>query len=258
MASREVLLNSENFTISYEIIRPDNQKNSEYSAKLEPVKTVLFLHGWGAKKELMKGAFAPYFKKCLQIYLDMPGFGASKEPKNPMNTKDYVDVICCFLKDLDIMPNMIIAHSFGGKVAALLCQKISAQSLILLSTAGIPEPKRLSVRLKIAIFKLAKALGFGKLRRYFASDDAKSMSETMYETFKNVVNEDFREHFAALNLDEVLIFWGESDSAVSTKAAKELKNITPNSSLKILSGDHFFFLNHAKEIANDCLKREVK
>lgn len=178
MASRQIQVADKTFNISYEILRPENDTTSKSSKPL----LVLFLHGWGAKKELMKSAFAGHFKTCEQIYIDMPGFGASKEGQKPMNTKDYADVVYAFLQDLNISPNIIIAHSFGGKVATLLCEKIKPSTLALLSTAGIPEPKKLSVKIKIAIFKLAKLLGFGGLRRYFASDDAKHMSKNMHKT----------------------------------------------------------------------------
>ncbi len=48
-----------------------------------------------------------------------------------------------------------------------------------------------SVKVKIATFKLLKPLGMKKIRALFVAPDAQGMSHEMYETFKNVVNEDF-------------------------------------------------------------------
>lgn len=252
MASRQVKCGQNSYSLSYELIRPNATKAEQKSPKV-----VLFLHGWGAKKELMKGAFGEHFTECLQVYVDMPGFGASSEPDTALRTTDYANIIQKFLGELSLSPNIIIAHSFGGKVATLLCGQLNGVStLALLSTAGILEPKRLSVRVKIALFKFAKMLGFGRFRRLFASSDAKDMSQNMYETFKNVVNEDFAPYFSKLNLDKVLIFWGQDDTAVSTNAAKELVLLIKNSSLEILSGDHFFFLSHAKAISQKCLLKD--
>jgi non-heme chloroperoxidase len=80
--------------------------------------------------------------------------------------------------------------------------------LVLLASAGIVLPKPYSVRLKIRIYKIFKALGLGNFRKYFVSSDAKGMSQNMYETFKNVVDEDFSDIFRNYK-GEVLIFGGK-------------------------------------------------
>lgn len=242
MAIKSIKVDGLDYEINYKIIKPDGTKSDNAA--------VLFLHGWGANKELMSKAFVPHFNGYVQIYLDMPGFGASKLMPTPLNTHGYAKVLSEFLKNIDIKIDTIVAHSFGAKVAALLGNKTnSIKNLVLLSPAGIIEPKRASVKIKIALFKFAKMFGFGFLRKYFASSDVGGMNETMYETFKKVVNEDFSDIFALLSSKRVLIFWGDKDSAVSTNAAKILNQIIKGSSLEILSGDHFFFLKHARHIA---------
>lgn len=243
MAIKHIKVDGLDYNISYQIIKPDAVKDTK--------RAVLFLHGWGASKELMSRSFMPYFDKYTQIYIDMPGFGASTPMQKPLDTYGYAKVIAEFLEKIGIEINTIIAHSFGGKVSALLSYKISSiKNIVLLSSAGIKEPKKLSIKLKIAIFKFAKKLGLGFLRRHFASSDVKGMNEVMYETFKRVVDEDFKDIFAGINDKRVLIFWGEKDSAVSTNAAKILNSLIKDSKLEILSGDHFFFIKHAKHISN--------
>jgi alpha/beta hydrolase family protein len=143
-----------------------------------------------------------------------------------------------------------MGHSFGGKIAALLAPR----NLILLSSAGIIEPKPFVVRAKIAIFKILKRLGLAGLWRAFASKDAAGMSKTMYETLKNVVNEDFRDIFSALSPQNALIFWGKDDRATSLKSGELIHSLIRNSKFYPLAGDHFFFLQSADFIGEQIEK----
>ena len=96
-------------------------------------------------------------------------------------------------EELNIEKFCIVGHSFGGKVATLLNPKY----LILLSSAGILQPKPFKIRFKIKLFKLLKPfLRMEKIKQLFISDDVKEMKQNMYETFKKVVDEDFSDIFA--------------------------------------------------------------
>ncbi|MCI6988307.1 MAG: alpha/beta fold hydrolase [Campylobacter sp.] len=231
MASKEIVYKNSIYKISYEI---RNSEAKDY---------ILILHGWGANKEIMMKAFSRSFKNLKQIYIDLPGFGKSSI-KEALYTKDYAKIVELFVEKLDSKPLAIMGHSFGGKVATLL----NPANLILLSSAGIVEKKSLAVRIKIAIFKILKALGLGKFYYFFASKDVAGMNIVMYETLKNVVNEDFRDKFSEFN-GRALIFWGEDDKATSLESGELISKLIKNSEFFPLKGDHFFFLLHADFIA---------
>ena len=232
MAIKEIKYKSNRFKISYEIVNPDKKID------------ILILHGWGSNKEIMKQAFGNELNIYRQIYIDLPGFGGSSNDM-VLTTKDYANIISLFIEEIKANPTAIMGHSFGGKVATLLNPKY----LILLSSAGIKTKKPWSVKVKIATFKLLKPLGFGKIRELFVSSDAKGMSHQMYETFKNVVDEDFRDEFAKYR-GNALLFWGEDDTATPLYTGKKIASLIKNSHIYPLSGDHFFFLKHAKFISD--------
>ena len=230
MAVKEVKYGGTIYRISYETINPANKD------------VALFLHGWGANKEIMKKAFGAYFKDFRHVYVDMPGFGASSM-HGALATKDYAKIMKSFLDELGANPKIIFGHSFGGKVATLL----NPQYLALLSSAGIVAKKPLWVRFKIALFKFLKLFGLGFLYKFFATKDVKGMSKTMYETLKNVVDEDFSSKFADFG-GKAFIFWGEEDKATPLKSGERVSRLIKNSEFHALKGDHFFFLLHARYI----------
>jgi len=203
---------------------------------LDKSNPIIFLHGWGSNKEVMK-VFKDDFPENKLLFLDMPGFGKSKTDEI-WTTEKYTNKLNELLKELNIEKYCIVGHSFGGKVATLL----NPEYLVLLSSAGIVEPKPLKIQLKIKLFKLLKPFGGTKIRKLFVSEDAKEMPQNMYETFKNVVNEDFSEKFSNYK-GKSLVFGGDKDTAVTPNANRKIAN-TLNSNFIMLTGNHYFFLDN--------------
>jgi len=236
MALKEIEYKGQKFRLSYDLINPNASKS------------ILILHGWGSNKDIMKQAFGTYFDGYEHIYVDMPGFGKSSSSMI-LHSEDYAQIMELFLQTLDAKPTIIMGHSFGGKVATLLDPKC----LVLLSSAGILVPKPLSVKLQIALVKLLKPFGMKKIRSLFVADDAKQMSHEMYETFKNVVNENFENNFTKVS-SKALLFWGKEDTATPLWTAQKINTMIPDSKLYPLEGDHFFFLKHTKFIEDKILQ----
>ena len=233
MALKSVLYDGDRFEISYTIFNP--QAKNDF----------IILHGWGSNKELMSGAFSTTLKNFRHIYIDMPGFGKSSCHR-VLTTSDYAKILELFFQEIGIKKEIILGHSFGGKVATLL----EPELLVLVASAGIVVPKSFSVKTKITLFKLLKNLGFSKMRSLFVAEDAKELSHEMYETFKNVVDEDFSQKFQARE-KQTLLFWGKADSATPLSSAKKIEQLCKKSSLKVYEGDHYFFMKHAEDIGKN-------
>jgi pimeloyl-ACP methyl ester carboxylesterase len=237
MASKDIYYKEQLFQLSYELVNPSNEQ------------VLLVLHGWGSNKEIMKQAFGKLLPEYKHIYLDMPGFGKSSNDMI-LTTEDYANIVNNFLEALHVKPQIAMGHSFGGKVATLL----KTPCLALLSSAGIVTEKPWSIKIKIATFKLLKPLGFAKIRQLFVAPDAQGMSHEMYETFKNVVDEDFEDSFMA-SKSKALCFWGKEDTATPLYTGQKIAGLIEKSEFYPLDGDHFFFLKHAAFIANTITKQ---
>ncbi len=231
MALKEITYKAQTFTLSYELVNPTQEK------------VLLVLHGWGSNKEIMKQAFGKTLPQYKHIYLDMPGFGKSNNDM-VLTTEDYGHIVQLFLEALGVTPTIAMGHSFGGKVSTLL----NTPCLVLLSSAGVVTEKPWSVKLKIATVKFLKPLGMTFIRDMFKSKDVENMSHEMYETFKNVVDEDFEDFFAK-SKSKALCFWGKEDTATPLYTGEKIAGLIANSQFYPLEGDHFFFLQHKDFIA---------
>ena len=233
MAQKEIIYNNSKYNVSYEIVN-HSQKES-----------IIFLHGWGSNKEIMRNSFARYLDNFKLIFIDLPGFGNSNIV-SALNTKEYAQIIDLFLDALHVKKKIIFGHSFGGKVALLLNPNI----LVLLGSAGILNKKSFKTRFKIRFFKALKPLFGEGIYKFFATKDVDGLDKTMYETLKNVVDEDFSEYFKKFK-KRALIYWGKDDRAVPLSNAYKIASFIKNNRLRIYEGDHFFFLNNAKQICSD-------
>ncbi|RXJ79029.1 alpha/beta fold hydrolase [Arcobacter sp. F2176] len=231
MALKSIQYDNKTFDISYEIVNQSSKKD------------IIILHGWGSNKDIMSKNFKNYLPQFRHIYVDLPGFGKSPT-QYVLTTDDYTNIMEIFLKTINASKDTIMGHSYGGKVAT----KLNPKNLILLSSAGIVEEKSAKVKRKIKMAKFFKALGLGAITKIFRSKDVDNMSENMYATFKNVLNEDFTEDFKNF-LGKAYIFWGESDTATSLASGEKIASLIKNSEFKSYEGTHFFFVEHAKDIS---------
>lgn len=236
MAVKTVHYKGATFSISYEILNPQQTTD------------IIFLHGWGSHKTLMKQAFSKTLPSFRHIYIDMPGFGGSN-CDTALQTTDYTQIMELFLTQIDARKNVILGHSFGGKVATLL----NPQLLVLVASAGVLVPKPLKIRTKIALFKLLKFTGLTSLRSFFVAPDAQGMSEVMYQTFKNVVNEDFSDYFKAFK-NKALLCFGKLDTATPLWTGEVIETLISDSRLVAYEGDHYFLLKEGASIGHEIEK----
>ena len=236
MAIKSLQYKQNTLDISYEIINPE--------AKVD----LIILHGWGSNKNLMKQSFSPYMKGFRHIYIDLPGFGKSTCCLS-MTTADVARIVEMFMVLINASKDVVLGHSFGGKVALILEPKV----LVLVGSAGIYINKPLKIKLKIMMFKVLKIFGFARLRSLFVADDAKTLSEPMYQTFKNVVDEDFSDNFQSYT-GKALLCWGKDDTATPLSSAQKIHSLIEDSELKVYDGDHYFFMKHAQEVSQEVEK----
>ena len=231
MAVKSIQYNQHTINVSYEIVNPN--------AKVD----LIVLHGWGSDKNLMKNSFSTHMDSFRHIYIDLPGFGNST-CNIALTTKDYARIVELLMIHMNASKDIILGHSFGGKVALLLEPKV----LVLVASAGIYVKKSFKVKAKIAIFKALKIFGLAKLRSFFVADDAKTLNEPMYNTFKNVVNEDFSSEFSAYN-GKALLCLGKDDTATPLSSAQKMDELIKDSTLEVYEGDHYFFMNNIEDIS---------
>ena len=225
--------------------------------------TILILPGWGNTRETFHHIINR-FKDDYSIYiLDYPALGKSPIPTKTLTIYNYAELIISFMNHNKIENPIIIAHSFGGRIIALLTgyYKIKINKLILIDIAGIKPKKTLKKLIKEKTYKLLRQIikilpkskkekAKQKLLNIFGSKDYNSLPIEMKETFKNIVNEDLTKYFKNIT-NETIIIWGENDLDTPLQDAYKINKLIENSALIVLKkASHYSYLQYPLLINN--------
>lgn len=225
--------------------------NVYYEKEGNSNQAIIILPGWGETRSTFH-FLIDYFSHHYSVYLfDYPGFGNSPPVHRELDVEDYAIIIRDFLTENHIENPIIISHSFGGRIASILLGRfhITVKKVVLMDVAGIKR-KKLRTVLRVFFYKILKkcCLLFHqksllqKIRSYFSSDDYLNVPPYMYQTFKNIIQEDLRVDYSHIQSD-VLIIWGKKDQDTPIKDAYYLHRIIHDSGLIVFpKAGHFSYL----------------
>jgi pimeloyl-ACP methyl ester carboxylesterase len=219
---------------------------------------VFLLHGWGANIDLFKGLMEVLSARYTVVAADMPGFGGTAEPPGPWNVDDYTDLMIEFIAGFKPGRVILLGHSFGGRVIIKMMNRdglpFEVEKIILTGSAGIRPKRSLQYKLKVASYKIGKAvLGLAPVRWLFpealedfrrraGSADYAAASPVMRQTLVRVVNEDLTGLLGSIRAP-VLLVWGVNDTATPLADGLLMEKIIPDAGLvRIAEAGHYAFL----------------
>lgn len=196
---------------------------------------------------------APSF--CVTA-VDFPGFGRSPAPIVPVDLQYYVDEVAALMRHYNMEDVVVVAHSFGARVAirlAVACDRVAG--LVLVGAAGL-RPRR-SVRYYARILR-AKWCHLCHLPRPKGSTDYENLSGPMRRTFVNIVNT-YQDREVRHVRCPVLLVWGTEDTQTPLYMLHRFERLLPQSHTVLMEGcDHFCFARQparfdalVKEFANN-------
>lgn len=213
----------------------------------EKGKTIVFLHGWQQDKKSFIPLVPFLHQKYRLIFIDLPGFGRSPKPNDTFTSFDYAEIIKTWLGQKKLKDIILVGHSFGGKVAAIIASQDTnlVSKLILMTGSGFATPSKFSFRkfFPKPIISFLSPLYI----KLFASRDYREAGNLL-PIFKNVVKDDLSETFRSLHLP-TLILWGQEDKELPVIFGQRIKRHVKGSQLKLLPGGHFFFQEYPQETA---------
>ncbi|WP_026651530.1 alpha/beta fold hydrolase [Butyrivibrio proteoclasticus] len=229
---------------------------------------LVMLHGWGSNIDLFASVTNFVKKKYHVVAMDMPGFGKSDEPSEPMDVDDYVTFVLDFIAKLypEEKEIMFLGHSMGGRIIIKLASGIhdgrikagfTIPRIILTDAAGVKPVKSASQNKRTKRYKFYKNLitktGIVKLfpgtldalQRKFGSADYAAASPVMRQSLVKVVNEDLVPYMPSVTMPALLI-WGDQDTATPLSDGKKMEELMPEAGLAVIEGaGHYSFIDNA-------------
>ena len=212
-------------------------------------KDILLLHGYLSNKESFY-----YQIKFLSNYFkvtapDILGFGKSSPLERPYSVDDYCDFLEEFINKRKLKSPHILAHSFGARVAFKYLGERGgdADRLIITGGAGIVKPRSPRYMRRVKAYRRVKKLFPKFAERHFGSEEYRTLSPLMKESYKLIVNEDLQG--CAKNIkNKTLLLYGRDDTVTpASEEGKVFNNLIVGSRLEIMDGGHFCFSEHPDE-----------
>ena len=215
----------------------------------------MLLHGYGSKKESFY-----YQIKFLSNYYkvtapDFPCFGKSEGTDTAWSVGDYAEWLKKFISRAGIEKPNILAHSFGARVALKLLAEDSGLcgKLIITGGAGLVKPRSPRYMRRVRAYRRIKKIFPRYAEKHFGSEEYRTLSPIMRESYKKIVNEDLKT-CASKILNETLLIYGADDTVTPPDEEGEIFNsLICGSRLEIMDGTHFCFSEHP-EIFNQKIK----
>lgn len=212
-------------------------------------QAMILLHGWGCDHTLMEPIydhFKDHYKVCN---LDLPGFGVNQKLDHAYTIYDYVVVLKNIVQTYHLNNPIIIAHSFGCRIAFHYAALFPCRFLILTGAAGIKPRRTPKYYAKVYFYKMIKSMG---ISISMGSKDYKEADPLLRRTLVHVVNDDCSSDIKKIKCP-ILLVWGEEDYETPLWMAEKIQTLNENASLiSFEKDDHFAYYHQMSRFLKIC------
>jgi pimeloyl-ACP methyl ester carboxylesterase len=242
----------------------------------------VFVHGLGGQWQNFLQNIPRVARERRVVAPDLPGFGCSPMPREPISISAYAEVVERLCERLELGPVDLVGNSMGGFVVAELAIRFPrrVESLTLVSAAGISNAS--AARAPVMTFgRVATALTVNTVaaqRRAAARPGARSAALAMVVRYPSRLDADFTYESmiigtgkpgfldalgASLDYDfrdrlpeigaPTLVVWGEDDMIVPAQDAQEFERLIPGARRVMMADTGHVPMLERPETFNDLL-----
>lgn len=212
---------------------------------------VLCLVGWAQDTRMFEPTATHLSDRFQVTVVDYPGFGQSEVMKEPWDVDAYVEWLHELCTKLKIDQPILIAHSFGARLALKYTLRYGAKKLILTGAAGILPKRNLAYHVRVNTYKTLKKLSqfpilkemTQPLMKSFGSQDYKALDGMLRQSFVKIVNEDLSPLLPMIQAPTLLI-WGSLDDATPLWMGQKMEQMMPDAGLVIFEKDDHYAYWH--------------
>lgn len=235
---------------------------STYYEKIGSGQTVLLLHGWANSWEAWLPIIPALSDQFTLILPDLPGCGKTQTPADGWTTQLHARWLESLLQTLDVVPETMIGHSYGGKILLEYTSgnyEFQPQKIVLIDCSGIPniltsKQKLLQQLARMTPSFLKKRMGSqvrSKMYEKFGADSDYIVANSFQKlTLQLILKEDYTEKLANIS-QPTLILWGINDTSTPHWQGETMHTLIPLNQFKSYDTGHFPHQEHPAEVVEE-------
>ncbi len=219
-------------------------------------KWILFLHGWGVTYQTMLPLVKSVKTEYNTISILLP-FCKQFPLNRPYKIEDILSYVHNILNENKIIPDLIVAHSCGAKIACAYNLNIKNTPLVLIAPSILKPRFSLKRFWKIKKYKILKkqqknGRNLNKCSIRYGSNDYQKCDGNLKKTFLKMVHTYFDRDINDIK-DRVIILIGKDDYEIDNKKLLKLSEKHLKVKTYLMSGNHFAYKRHI-----DWIKEVIK
>jgi len=240
--------------------------------------TLVCLHGISSNSRSWRHQLAGLSNHYRVIAWDVPGYGQSDDPPNPMTMTDYADYLAGLLDKLELTQVVVVGLSMGGVLAQEFYRQHSERVLALIladtNCGGGARPAaerktRLEARLKVIDTMSPAEIARDRGPALLSPEAPPELIAEVIEMVSQIHPVGYR--YAAIALDgsdtravlptitvPTLILWAAEDTITPRPEAEAIYQAVPNSEFAIIAGAGHLSNLEQPEIFNAAVRTFVE
>lgn len=196
---------------------------------------IVVLHGWGHDRTYWKD-FAEHFSDREVVILELPGFGNETQFNPQWGIPEYAKWVHSKIEERGLKNASLIGHSLGGRIAGYIASQQPAwlKNLVLYGAPVLYRPS-FKTKMRILIAKLLKPFVPARWKRFSNPELAEADRRGLGAVYRLVVSFDETELLPKIQVPTLLL-WGERDTTVPVRIAREAQALIKESRIVVVSG----------------------
>jgi pimeloyl-ACP methyl ester carboxylesterase len=229
-------------------------------------KELVLVHGWDPQKysKFCKNAISAWDQRTRLIkeiekyytvhYFNLPGFCGTPEPNARVwDVEDFARAFNDWIIERKLNPEIVLGYSFGGAIALLWKLVFVSETPIVLVSPAITRRETKKSRIgRIGERLFGKTNSVGKLLKhcylYLFNKYYRLGTPFLRNTYDRIVRRDLRDELIKVPPDQVLLVYGERDTATPWTDVKDIALNGNFPHVVIPNGTHAIGETHPREI----------
>lgn len=203
-----------------------------------PGRTFVLVHGIGASSRYFHPVAAQLAKVGTVFLVDLPGFGASPNPRRMVTIEEHADVLAGFLSLEGVQNPVLVGHSMGTQVVSRLAvdHPESTDRLVLLAPTTNPAERTLGTQARHLLADLF--LEAPSANAIVAVDYLFRCGVPYFLSQVPNLLEDHIEDRLPLVRAKTLVVRGDQDPIVPREWAERVAALIPDAASREVAGPH--------------------